>query len=40
VLIENFKSAGSTKYGLDYDSLKAVNPRLAIARSRLRPGRA
>jgi crotonobetainyl-CoA:carnitine CoA-transferase CaiB-like acyl-CoA transferase len=28
VLIENFKVGGLTKYGLDYDSLIAVNPRL------------
>ncbi|MEP2715695.1 CaiB/BaiF CoA-transferase family protein [Pseudophaeobacter sp.] len=28
VLIENFKVGGLAKYGLDYDSLKAVNPRL------------
>ncbi|MCB1339851.1 MAG: CoA transferase [Pseudooceanicola sp.] len=28
VLIENFKVGGLKKYGLDYDSLKAVNPRL------------
>ena len=28
VLIENFKTGGLAKYGLDYDSLKAVNPRL------------
>ncbi|MFB9951760.1 CaiB/BaiF CoA transferase family protein [Rhizobium puerariae] len=28
VLIENFKLGGLTKYGLDYDSLKTVNPRL------------
>jgi crotonobetainyl-CoA:carnitine CoA-transferase CaiB-like acyl-CoA transferase len=28
VLIENFKLGGLGKYGLDYDSLKAVNPRL------------
>ena len=28
VLIENFKLGGLKKYGLDYDSLKAVNPRL------------
>ncbi|MEY3597119.1 MAG: hypothetical protein RL543_1072, partial [Pseudomonadota bacterium] len=27
VLIENFKVGGLKKYGLDYDSLKAVNPR-------------
>ncbi|HHZ09275.1 MAG TPA: CoA transferase [Rhizobiales bacterium] len=28
VLIENFKLGGLKKYGLDYDSLKKVNPRL------------
>ena len=28
VLIENFKVGGLRKYGLDYDSLKEVNPRL------------
>jgi crotonobetainyl-CoA:carnitine CoA-transferase CaiB-like acyl-CoA transferase len=28
VLIENFKVGGLQKYGLDYDSLKAINPRL------------
>lgn len=28
VLIENFKVGGLAKYGLDYDSLKAANPRL------------
>lgn len=28
VLIENFKVGGLEKYGLDYDSLKEVNPRL------------
>ena len=28
VLIENFKVGGLTKYGLDYNSLKAINPRL------------
>lgn len=28
VLIENFKVGGLAKYGLDYESLKAVNPRL------------
>jgi crotonobetainyl-CoA:carnitine CoA-transferase CaiB-like acyl-CoA transferase len=27
VLIENFKLGGLAKYGLDYDSLKEVNPR-------------
>jgi len=28
ILIENFKVGGLAKYGLDYDSLAAVNPRL------------
>jgi crotonobetainyl-CoA:carnitine CoA-transferase CaiB-like acyl-CoA transferase len=28
VLIENFKTGGLSKYGLDYESLKAINPRL------------
>lgn len=28
VLIENFKVGGLAKYGLDYDSLKTLNPRL------------
>ncbi|MDD5029092.1 MAG: CaiB/BaiF CoA-transferase family protein [Rhodoferax sp.] len=28
VLVENFKVGGLKQYGLDYDSLKAVNPRL------------
>jgi crotonobetainyl-CoA:carnitine CoA-transferase CaiB-like acyl-CoA transferase len=28
VLVENFKFGGLKKYGLDYDQLKAVNPRL------------
>lgn len=28
VLIENFKVGGLSKYGLDFDSLKAINPRL------------
>ena len=28
ILIENFKVGGLAKYGLDYASLKAVNPRL------------
>ena len=31
ILIENFKVGGLAKYGLDYDSLKAVNPRLIYA---------
>ena len=28
VLIENFKTGGLSKYGLDYESLKAINPKL------------
>jgi len=28
ILVENFKVGGLKKYGLDYDSIKAVNPRL------------
>ncbi|MEH6664415.1 MAG: CaiB/BaiF CoA-transferase family protein [Brevundimonas sp.] len=28
VVVENFKTGGLKKYGLDFDSLKAVNPRL------------
>src|SRR3954464_5084419 len=28
VLIENFKLGGLVKYGLDFESLKAINPRL------------
>jgi crotonobetainyl-CoA:carnitine CoA-transferase CaiB-like acyl-CoA transferase len=28
ILLENFKAGGLKQYGLDYDSLKAVNPRL------------
>lgn len=28
ILIENFKAGGLAKYGLDYDSLRKVNPRL------------
>ena len=28
VLVENFKVGGLAKYGLDYDSLKTINPRL------------
>ncbi|NYT62538.1 CoA transferase [Alcaligenaceae bacterium] len=28
ILIENFKVGGLKKYGLDYDSIKAINPRL------------
>jgi crotonobetainyl-CoA:carnitine CoA-transferase CaiB-like acyl-CoA transferase len=28
VVLENFKVGGLKKYGLDYDSLKAANPKL------------
>jgi len=28
ILVENFKTGGLKKYGLDYDSLKAINPAL------------
>jgi crotonobetainyl-CoA:carnitine CoA-transferase CaiB-like acyl-CoA transferase len=28
ILVENFKVGGLAKYGLDYDNLKAINPRL------------
>lgn len=28
IFVENFKVGGLKKYGLDYDSLKAINPRL------------
>ena len=28
IVVENFKVGGLKKYGLDYDSLKAINPRL------------
>ena len=28
ILVENFKVGGLAKYGLDYDSLKELNPRL------------
>src|SRR5690606_684882 len=28
VLVENFKAGGLARYGLDYDSLRALNPRL------------
>jgi len=28
VLVENFKVGGLTKYGLDYESLRAINPKL------------
>ena len=31
VLVENFKVGGLKKYGLDYESLKAINPRLIYA---------
>ncbi len=31
VLVENFKVGGLKKYGLDYDSLKGLNPRLIYA---------
>lgn len=31
VLIENYKVGGLKKYGLDYDSLKEINPRLIYA---------
>lgn len=31
VLVENFKVGGLAKYGLDYESLSAVNPRLIYA---------
>lgn len=31
VLVENYKVGGLKKYGLDYESLKAVNPRLIYA---------
>lgn len=31
VLVENFKVGGLQKYGLDYQSLKAINPRLIYA---------
>ncbi|WP_417693235.1 CaiB/BaiF CoA transferase family protein [Roseibium sp.] len=31
VLVENFKVGGLAKYGLDYDSLKAINPKLIYA---------
>src|SRR5690606_39506031 len=33
VLIENFKLGGLKKYGLDYESLKTINPRLVYCRS-------
>lgn len=28
ILVENFKVGGLRKYGLDYESVKAINPRL------------
>lgn len=31
ILVENFKVGNLAKYGLDYDSLKAINPRLIYA---------
>lgn len=31
ILVENFKVGGLKKYGLDYDSLKQINPRLIYA---------
>lgn len=31
VLVENFKVGGLKKYGLDYESIKAINPRLIYA---------
>lgn len=31
VLVENYKVGGLKKYGLDYDSLKTLNPRLVYA---------
>lgn len=31
ILVENFKVGGLKKYGLDYESLKAINPRLIYA---------
>ncbi len=31
IVVENFKVGGLKKYGLDYDSLKAANPRLIYA---------
>ena len=40
MVLENFKVGGLAQYGLDYDSLKAVNPRLVLLDHRLRPGRA
>ena len=44
VMVENFKLDGLKKYGLDYDSLKAANPRLIYCSisgyGRTGPGRA
>jgi hypothetical protein len=41
VVLENFKVGGLKKYGLDYDSLKAANPRARLLLDhRLRPDRA
>ena len=41
VLIENFKVGGLAKYGLDYESLKKINPKLILLLSdRFRPERA
>lgn len=31
ILVENYKVGGLKKYGLDYDSVKAINPRLVYA---------
>ena len=40
VLLENFKVGGLKQYGLDYESLKALNPRLDLLLDhRLRPDR-
>ena len=41
IAIENFKLGGLAKYGLDYESLKALNPALIYCSiTRLRPDRA